>query len=131
MFILKVKVLPRILLTGLLDKYMQLQTRSLSELSKLLKLNEKVQFTAEEQALLNVRIEKNAETGNSQYRWNHTKDSDPSAEVVDIERDIEFSDEQKEMLYTVFKELDDRKSFSGDNVMAIVELAEKIGYEIK
>ncbi len=131
MFTLKLKVLPRILLNGLLDQYMQTATRSLSELSKLLKLHDKIMFTAEEQALLNVRMEVNAESKRPEMHWNARAGGTVDGEVVDFDRDIELSDEQKEMLYTVFKDMDERKSFSHENAAVCLEIAEKLGYEIK
>lgn len=131
MFTLKLRVLPRVLLKGLLNQYMQSSTRSLSELSALIKLNDKLAFTAEEQAAVNYRTEKNEQTGNAEVRWNYRAEGKEEGEVVDIERDVELSDEQKEMLYTAFKDQDERKAFGVENASVMLELAEKLGYEFK
>lgn len=131
MFTLKLKVLPRLLLNGLLDQYMQTATRSLSELSKLLKIHDKIVFSADEQAILNVHLEKNPDTGLSATHWNARAGGTLDGDLVDVDRDIELSDEQKEMLYTIFKDMDERKAFSHEGALTYIEIAEKLGYEIK
>ena len=130
MFILKLSVLPRLVLIAQLDQANTLQARSLSELSKLMKLSDKVNFTDEERKILNIRNEK-AENGNMEIRWNRNLDGKEESEFVDIERDIELSDDQKTLLYTVYKELDERKAFTPAQLKPTLEVAEKIGYEIK
>ena len=130
MFTLKLSTLPRLVLIAQLDQANTLQARSLSELSKLMKLSDKVNFTDEERKILNIRNEK-AENGNMEIRWNRNLDGKEEGEFVDIERDIELSDDQKTLLYTVYKELDERKAFTPAQLKPSLDIAEKIGYEIK
>ena len=130
MFTLKLSTLPRLVLIAQLDQANTLQARSLSELSKLMKLSDKVNFTDEERKILNIRNEK-AENGNMEIRWNRNLDGKEEGEFVDIERDIELSDDQKTLLYTVYKELDERKAFTPAQLKPTLEVAERIGYEIK
>ena len=130
MFILKLSALPRLVLIAQLDQANTLQARSLSELSKLMKLSDRVNFTDEERKILNIRNEK-AENGNMEIRWNRNLDGKEESEFVDIERDIELSDDQKTLLYTVYKELDERKAFTPAQLKPSLDIAEKIGYEIK
>lgn len=131
MHILKLKVLPRLVLSGLLDRYMQQGPRSLSELSKLIKINDKLAFNAEETKELNIHKEKNPDTGAIEMRWWNLAGGQEGADVVDFDRDVELSDEQKEMVYNVFKDLDERKQFNGEGAAIVLEIAEKIGYEVK
>ena len=130
MFTLKLSTLPRLVLITQLDQANSLQARSLSELSKLMKLSDRVNFTDEERKILNIRNEK-VENGAREIRGNRNADGAEEGEFVDIERDIELSDEQKDLLYTVYKELDERKAFQPAQFKSSLEIAEKIGYEIK
>ena len=130
MFTLKLSTLPRLVLIAQLDQANTLQARSLSELSKLMKLSDVVNFTDEERKILNIRNEK-AENGNMEIRWNRNVDGLEEGEFVDIERDIELSDDQKTLLYNVYKELDERKAFTPAQLKPSLDVAEKIGYEIK
>ena len=95
-----------------------------------MKLSDRVNFTDEERKILNIRNEK-AENGNMEIRWNRNLDGKEESEFVDIERDIELSDDQKTLLYTVYKELDERKAFTPAQLKPSLDIAEKIGYEIK
>jgi hypothetical protein len=131
MFTLKLQCLPRLVLIAQLDKYNNESARSLSELSKLMKLSDRVGFTDEERKALNIRNEKNEESGMLEIKWNRTLDGVEGGEIVDFDRDIELSDEQKELLYTVYKELDEKKTFTNAQLKPSLEIAEKIGYEIK
>lgn len=124
MLTLKLRAFDRLLLVGMLDRATR-QGESLSQLSKLLKLHDKINFTDEERTLLNVRVEE------GQIRWNRLKDGLPEGEEVDTERDVEISDEQKELLVSVFKKNDENKMFTSEGLKETLKIAEQIGYQVQ
>lgn len=130
MHILKLRVVHRIMLVNLVDAFFKNEPHTLSELSKLMKLSDRLNFTPEERQILGVRAVKNEQTGREDIVWNLRKDGAEDGEEVDVERDVELSDEQKEMLYNVVKHMDGKKELNPAAAPVLLEIAAKIGYEV-
>ena len=110
---LKLKVVHRLLLLGMLDGESK-EGHTLSELNKYLKLVDRVQFKEADVKELDLRIEENA------WKW--------KAET-DKERKIDLSDEQLKTVCDLMKKKDDKKEFTAVNLGPIMELAEQVGYK--
>ena len=50
---------------------------------------------------------------------------------MDVEKEIEISDEQVDMLKEIFKKRDEEKKFTTSEVSPFFELAEQIGYKFE
>ena len=118
---IKLKAVHRLVLIALFGGEGQ-KGHSLSELNDLLKFDEKIRLSEEEIKKLNLRVEE------SSYKWD-AKDKD--GVDVDEEKDFELSDDQVNLLLKTFKEKDDKKEFTLNNLSPILEIAEKIGFEFK
>lgn len=99
---------------------------SLAEINKLLKFIDKVDFSEEEKKMLMFR-----QTEDSKLVWNLRKDGAEDGEIVDVEKEIEISDEQVDMLKEIFKKRDEEKKFTTSEVSPFFELAEQIGYKFE
>lgn len=124
---LKLKAVHRILIKGMLDSSSK-SGRTLSELNKLLKLLDKIDFTPEEAKEIDLRVE------NQTLRWNVTKlKEEGSTEMieVDVEKEFELSEEQRELLKTIIKEKDEKKEFSLPEAAPFTDIAEQVGYEVE
>ena len=136
--VLKLNVLQRLLLNGFVNDYHKAGL-SLSDLSKAMKVAEKLAFTEEEQKVLNVRLESADESGKpytnakgestSLYRWN--KENAETKEVVDFPREIEFSQDQADLLKSVFNKKNDGKEFNFENGPVMIEVAKELGISIE
>lgn len=117
---LSLKVVHRILIKGMIDSAGK-SGKSLSELNKLLKLIDKFDFSSDELTELNLRVE------DGMLKWNaKLEDKD-----IDIEKGIELSDEQAELLKSIVKEKDDKKEFSLAEATPFMHIAEQLEYEVK
>ena len=99
---------------------------SLAEINKLLKFIDKVDFSEEEKKMLMFR-----QTEDNKLVWNLRKDGAEDGEIVDVEKEIEISDEQVDMLKEIFKKRDEEKKFTTSEVSPFFELAEQIGYKFE
>mgnify|MGYP001567449348 CR=1 FL=1 len=123
---LKLKVVHRILLSGILNVEGTKEGYGLKALSDMLKVFDKINFTQEETALLKIRQEDN------QMKWDAAKENeDGSKEEIDIEKEFEVSNDQADLLKEIFKKKDEKKEFTLSGLNPIVEIADQIGYEIK
>lgn len=131
MVTLKLSVAERILLVSTVDHYAKSGHFTLSELSKFIKLSDRINFTPEERSMYGFRNHVDA-SGRAQVVWHSRKDGNPEGEVLPEETEIEVSDEQKEMLYSVVKETDAKKDFfSPDNFKIVASFAGKLGYNVE
>jgi len=124
---LKLKAIHRILLKEMIDADGK-KGHSLSELNKLNKILDKVEFTEEELRDLNLRLE------NGAFHWNVKKPKEEGSEEmvdIDIDKDFELSDEQAKMLYNILKEKDENKGFQRSEVGPFMDLAEQLEYEVE
>lgn len=99
---------------------------SLAEINKLLKFIDRVDFSEEEKKMLMFR-----QTEDNKLVWNLRKDGAEDGEIVDVEKEIEISDEQVDMLKEIFKKRDEEKKFTTSEVSPFFELAEQIGYKFE
>lgn len=136
MITLKLKVIHRLLLVGWLNEAGKANGNSLSQLNQMLKIVDKISFTEEENKLFKVHQEerKDAEgkiivdpQGNPslQIAWSI---KDEEGNDIDVEKDFELSDEQKEQVYGIMKSKDEKKEFTFEGLSVVREIAEKVGY---
>lgn len=125
MKILKMKTLHRILLQGLLNSAGQVGGYTLSELNKMLKIENEINFKEEEIKELNLRME------DGSFKWNAKKDGAAEGEEVDTEKAFEMSDESIDIIKKVIKKKDDEKQFNIAQVVPIKFIAEQVGLEIE
>lgn len=124
---LKLKVVHRILIHGMLNTD---GTKSgnftLKNLSLMLKILDRVNFSEEEAKVLNIRVEEGGTV-----KWNaFTTAEDGTKTDVDVEKEIELSDDQAELLKDIMKQKNERKEFTLNGLTPMMEIAQQLGFEI-
>lgn len=117
----KFKVIHRIILRGIVDSDGKSGQHALSELSKMLKVQEIVSFPEAEAKEFNIRVEEGA------FRWNSKRDNSPEGEEIDVEKPFSFSDEQKDLICDIIKRKSEAKEFSLSEASPVMEIAEQFG----
>lgn len=125
MKVLKLKTIHRLLILEILNVAGK-SGGSLAEINKLMKFIDRVDFSEEEKKLLAFR-----QTEDGKLVWNLKKDGAEDGEIVDVEKEVEFSDEQIDILIGIFKKRDEEKKFTTTEVGPFFELAEQIGYKFE
>lgn len=155
MFTLPVRAMHRMVLAGIVDAWYKSAPHTLSEFSQLMKLSDKLNLSEEERAKLNYHVVRRLVTKEGQLVtsddkelfdaalangaqevpaqavWWQKAEGKEDGELIDVEVGLELSDEQKQLLYNVFKDLDEKKQFQPEATAVLFELATKIGYEVK
>lgn len=122
---LKVKTIHRLLILELLNQSGK-DGGSLSEVNRLLKFIDRVDFSEDEKKLFSFR-----QTEDGKLAWNTRKDGTLDGEDIDMEKEIEIADEQAEMLTKIFKKRDEEKKFTTSEANPFFEIAEQIGYKFE
>lgn len=134
---LQFSVVHRLIVSGWLNEAGRSSGQTLSDLSKMLKLVDKLVFTEEENEQFQVKIEnrkdaegneiRDAKTGNvvQQMAW---KSKDEAGNDIDIKKEFELSDEQVTILKDLIKAKDERKEFNFEGMSVVAEIAEQVGY---
>ena len=117
---LKLKAIHRILAVGLVEGKGK-DGGSLTEQNQLLKLVDKLNLTQEERKKMNVRIEK------EELRWQTLTEK---GEVLDVEVEIELSDEGFTMLREILKSKSDKKEIKMSEAPPLFELAAQLNLEV-
>jgi hypothetical protein len=117
---LKLKIVHRLLIKGLLDQRGN-EGGSLSELNKMLKIIDRVGLTEAEVTKVNLRLEEGA------LRW-QTKG--PADEDLDPLTDLELTDDQAELIKATIKQKSDKKELKLVEVGPIMEIAEQLGLDV-
>lgn len=121
MKILKMSVIHRILVKGLLDEASK-KGSSLSDLSQMIKIVDKINFTEDEAKELKFETkfvdDKDPSKGAS-IHWN---------KEIDTEKDFELSDDQAQMVKDIIKKKNDAKEFTSSEYK-VADVAEQL--EIK
>lgn len=120
----KFKVIHRLLLLGLLNKGSE-KGGSLSQMHKMYKILDKIDFKEEEQKKINLRQVDN------QMHWWKTEGGIEGAQEIDVDKEIQFSDDEIDVLKEIYRQADEAKQFSLQGLTPIMEIAEQIGYEMK
>jgi hypothetical protein len=121
---LKLKTIHRLLILEVLNTEGK-SGGSLSEINRILKFIDRVDFSSDERALLSFR------SVDGKLAWNVKKDGKDDGEEVDVEREIEISDEQVDMLKSLFEKRDKEKKFVVTEANPFFEIASQIGYKFE
>ncbi len=128
---LKLKVVHRLLLQGLLNDAGK-QGTTLTELNKMLKIVDRLVMDEAYVKSVNLRLVNKDDAGNDlpapQYKWN-TKDE--NGNEVDVEKEVELSDEQGNLLHEIFKSKNEKKEFKLDDAKQMMELASQVGFSFE
>lgn len=122
---LKLKVIHRVLIRGVLNSAGS-AGGSLSEINKMLKLIDKISFTEDENKMFDFKY-----LEGNRLSWHIKKDGAEDGEDIDLPKEIEISDEQVDVLKTVFEKNDKDKKFTLADVGPLSEVAEQIGYKFE
>ena len=121
---LKLKAVHRLILRSVVDSDGKSGNHSLSDLNKMLKLLDLVSFSEEETKRLNIRLD------NGAVRWDTRLGGAPDGEEVDLEKELEISDEQKDLLKEIIKRKNDAKEFSLSEATPVTDVASQLGLEL-
>lgn len=118
------KVIHRLLLMQLLNKGAE-KGGSLSLMHKMYKILDKIDFKEADQKKFNLRQE------GQEMHWWKTEGGVDGAEDIDIDKSVEFSDDEIDAIKSVFAKADEEKTFTLAGLSPILEIADQIGYEMK
>jgi hypothetical protein len=111
---MKLKTIHRLLIINWLNE--AAKNKSLSEINKILKLMDKIDFSAEERTSLNLKIEE------GQIKWDSKNDT---------EQEVELNKEQEQIITDVIQAKDEKKEFSLDGIKHVMEIAEQVDYKFE
>jgi len=135
---LNFKVSHRVVLSGLIDAEGRSKNNSLSGLSKLMKLSDKVQFSEAEQKDFQLRaVPVPGATDKLSFQWNKNRvienedGTKTEGEEVDIVKSFEFSDEEVDLIKQILKHKDEAKEFELSGLSTILDIAKQVGYDVE
>ncbi|OGJ58623.1 hypothetical protein A2635_03990 [Candidatus Peribacteria bacterium RIFCSPHIGHO2_01_FULL_51_9] len=116
------KVVHRLLLKAMLNEEGKGPGYSLSDLHKIFKVFDKIDFTPDEAKQFKLRNEENM------VKWDAREGGTEDGKEIDIHKGFELSDEEVKLVCGMMKKKDEEKRFTTDGLSAVLELAEQFGY---
>lgn len=114
---LQLKAVHRFLLTNYFNEEGSAGGYPMSDIGKMYKILEKLSFNDEERTLLNIRTEAD------KVMWD-SKDNEGNE--IDVDKPIELSDEEAELMKRILKKKDEAKKFTLVDLNPVMEVASQL-----